>query len=172
MSSELTAGPTLVGSAEDLRVLSESLNQTAHMLRKFTEPLQQVARVAQQVGPTKETAEKWPLVKSMYESAPPHETRRLGNMTIKEAYAFHARRAAASARGKSATGIGNFFGGRVQAAPRASRRRSVRAAASRGSPASRSDPDEPDLDELPGFRAASSRMYALVGRRLAVARAA
>jgi hypothetical protein len=52
-------------------------------------------------------------------------------------------------------------------------RRVRTASTSRGSPGSQSDPDEPgDIDGLRGFRTASSRMVAHVGRRLAVARLA
>jgi hypothetical protein len=65
----------------------------------------------------------------------------------------------------------------VQPAPDAEPREPrsvVRATGSARDGPSRSDddPPEPDLDRLPGFRVASSRMFAHVGRRLAAERAA
>jgi hypothetical protein len=61
-----------------------------------------------------------------------------------------------------------------QERPREHRSRRSQRSTDRGDPSPSADDDPPshELDRLPGFRAASYRMYAHVGRRLAVARLA
>lgn len=130
----------------DLRGLTESLNRTAHSLRQFSKPLEQVTWVAQQFSKplgqiaqqvcNKKTIDQWAVVKPILESAPAHEKRRLGSMTIGEAFAFYARRAAAGARP-------NLANGRVQRAARTPRGRPVRSRAKARSPGSRSGSDDP-----------------------------
>jgi hypothetical protein len=150
MSSELTAGPELVGSPEDLRGFNESLEKARRVVGQFTKPLEQFARVFQQVG-GKETVEQWTAVKPIYESAPPHEKRRLENMTIGQAFAFYSRRASStSARAK------NFIGGRVRAAARAPRRSIRSSSAKARAPGPRSGSDDPEpLKALPSSLASA-----------------
>jgi hypothetical protein len=142
-SAELTADPPLVGSPEDLRSLTQSLEKAVHMVRQFSKPLDQAARVFQQAG-SKETIEKWGAVKPMFESAPPHEKRRLGRMTIEQAFTFYSRRASTRARANLHHGAMHIIGGRVRAAARAPRRSIRSSSAKARAPGSSSDDDPSD----------------------------
>jgi hypothetical protein len=142
MQSKLTAAPTLVGSPEDLWRFHESLEKVARSARQFSKPLEQFARVSRQVC-NEDTRREWAIVKPKYEAAPPHEKRRLGNMTIGQAFAFYARKASASGR------VSNFRGGRVPAATRA-RRRSIHSSRAKARAPGSSSDDEPEpLNALP-----------------------
>jgi hypothetical protein len=154
-SPQLTAGATLVGSPEELSILNESLEKAVRVVRQFTKPLEQDARVSQQLS-NNETVKQWVAVKPMLESAPPHEKRRLGNMTIEQAFAFYSRRASTSARANTATGIGS---GRVQRAARTPRGRPVRSRAKARSPGSRSSSDDPHPLKAKPFSPASTGLF-------------
>jgi hypothetical protein len=149
MSSRLTAAPTLVGSLEDLQSFKESLEKAVRMARQFSKPLEQAAHISQQAARVsrqvcnEDTREKWDVVKPIFESAPPHEKRRLGNMTIGEAFAFYSRRASTSARAKLHHAVMQFIGDRVRGAARAPRRSIRSSSAKARAPGSRSGSDDP-----------------------------
>jgi hypothetical protein len=134
-SQQVTAGRTVVVSG-DLRELTESINRAARKLARFSKPLDQVRRAAEML-PKPETVKKWEVVKPAFENAPPHEKRRLGNMTISQAFAIVARQARAK--------VNNFRGGRVPSSARSTRSRSVRRPASRARGPD-DPPDKPPLD--------------------------
>jgi hypothetical protein len=157
MCSQLTVGPTLVGSPEELRVLNESLEKAVRVVRQLTKPLERVSRVSRQLS-NNETVKQWVAVKPIFESAPPHEKRRLWNMTIDEAFAFYSRRARVSAL---RNGVADLLGGRARGAARAPRRRSVRSSGAKArAPGSRSSDDDPsDLDLDSCFSPATSGLF-------------
>jgi hypothetical protein len=99
---------------------------------------------------SEEFAKDWEMAKPIYEAAPPHEKRQLGNMTAKEVLAFHARKLTAS---KSSSQVPPS-GGRSRPSARAPRSRSVRSSGARArSPGSRSSDDDPhELETVPPSR--------------------
>jgi hypothetical protein len=111
-----------------------------------------------------ETVKKYgSVVKPVYESAAPHEKRRLGKMTIRQAFAVIARQARAKVNG-----VGNFPGGRVPSSARSTRSRSIRRTANRAR-----DPDDPLGSEPPlgvAARAEVQRILDAEARRILATR--
>ena len=90
-SEQVTGGRTAVQFIGDVQELTASLNRVAQKFAQFSEPIEQARRLAKKVSIKPETVEQWKVVKPAFENAPPHVKRRLGDMTISQAFAVLAR---------------------------------------------------------------------------------
>jgi hypothetical protein len=141
-----TAGLTIGRACEIER--GKGLPPTDAELEEFAEVKARMQR-SPYLQSVKETLRQFAVVKPVYESAPPSEKRRLGNMTVREVFALHARKLTAAPRSGSVPA----FPGRARSSARASRSRSVRTSSAKarspGSKAGDDDSSEPPLVAVP-----------------------
>jgi hypothetical protein len=131
------------GPGESMETFAAGLRVTADRIAKITEPIARLGSALRHFAPPAEE-QQWAAVKPYFEAAPPSEKRRLGNMTIRQAFAVIARQGRAV--------VGRFQGGRSTAA-RSPRRRSIRSSRAKArAPGGSDDPDASDLEVVPVAR--------------------